>query len=48
MQSTTDGLRRLFKTSLPGAKPLRNFGLGLTNRLVPVKSVLVRYALGAL
>jgi 2-polyprenylphenol 6-hydroxylase len=48
MQSTTDGLRRLFKTSLPGAKPLRNFGLGLTNQLAPVKSVLVRYALGAL
>lgn len=48
MQSTTDGLRRLFKTSLPGLKPLRNLGLGLTNQLVPVKSVLVRYALGAL
>lgn len=48
MQMTTDTLRRLFKTSLPGARPLRNFGLGLTNALPIAKSVLVRYALGSL
>lgn len=48
MQTTTDVLRRLFATSLPGAVPLRNFGLGLTNALPIAKTTLVRYALGSL
>lgn len=48
MQSTTDGLRRLFKGSSPGLRPLRNFGLSLTNGLPILKNALVRYALGAL
>lgn len=48
MQSTTDGLRRLFKGSSPGLRPLRNFGLSLTNGLPMLKNALVRYALGAL
>lgn len=47
MQTTTDGLRRLFRAGVPGARPLRNFGLGLTNGLPFVKNALVRYALGA-
>ena len=47
MQSATDGLRRLFRASSPGLRPLRNVGLNLTNRLPFVKNSLVRYALGA-
>lgn len=48
LQSTTHGLRRLFGSGQPGARPLRNFGLSLTNGLPFLKNVLVRYALGAL
>lgn len=48
MQTTTDTLRRLFRASPLGLAPLRNLGLTLTNNLGPMKSVLVRYALGAL
>lgn len=48
MQTTTDGLRRLFKSASPGLRPLRNIGLGLTNGLPVLKNALVRYALGAL
>lgn len=48
MQTMTDALRRLFKTPLPGIKPLRNLGLRITNQLSPAKSLLVRYALGAI
>lgn len=48
MQTTTDGLRRLFRANPPGLKPLRNLGLGLTNALPFAKNLLVRYALGAL
>lgn len=47
MQTTTDGLRRLFHAATPGLKPLRNLGLGLTNALPFAKNMLVRYALGA-
>jgi len=45
LQTTTDGLRRLFREDLPGMKPLRNLGLNLVNKLGPLKSALVRYAL---
>lgn len=48
MQATTDGLRRLFKESPPGLRPLRNLGLNMANRLPIIKNALVRYALGAL
>jgi 2-polyprenyl-6-methoxyphenol hydroxylase-like FAD-dependent oxidoreductase len=41
-------LRRLFKTDLPGLKPLRNLGMNLTNRLPVIKNTLARYALGTL
>jgi ubiquinone biosynthesis UbiH/UbiF/VisC/COQ6 family hydroxylase len=47
MQTTTDGLRRLFRASPPGLRGLRNLGLNLTNGLPFVKNALVRYALGA-
>lgn len=48
MQTTTDSLRRLFRETTPGLRPLRNFGLSLTNGLPFIKNALVRYALGAL
>lgn len=48
MQTTTDGLRRLFRANPPGLASLRNLGLNLTNGLPFVKNALVRYALGAL
>lgn len=47
MQTTADGLRRLFRNNPPGLKQLRNLGLDLTNGLPFVKNALVRYALGA-
>lgn len=47
MQTATDGLRRLFRESLPGLRELRNAGLSLTNGLPFIKNSLVRYALGA-
>lgn len=47
MQTTTHALHQLFREKLPGLKPLRNFGLNLTNTLPVLKNVLVRYALGA-
>ncbi len=48
MQTATDTLRRLFRADLPGAKPLRNLGMNLTNALPVIKNKLVRYALGTL
>ncbi|WP_234087048.1 UbiH/UbiF family hydroxylase [Azonexus sp. R2A61] len=48
MQTTTDLLRRTFAARLPGLPTLRNFGLGLTDRLPVVKNALIRYALGAI
>lgn len=48
LQTTTDGLRRLFASPSPLLRPLRNIGLGLTDRLPVAKSFLVRYALGAI
>ena len=46
VQYTTHTIRRLFRETLPGIRPLRNLGLGLTNALPVVKNALVRYALG--
>lgn len=48
MQTTTDALRRLFRTTDRAVGVLRNAGLNLTDRLPFVKNALVRYALGAL
>ncbi|MCB4359409.1 UbiH/UbiF family hydroxylase [Quatrionicoccus australiensis] len=48
MQTTTDTLRRFFRASTPGLRPLRNIGLTLTDGLPFIKNALVRYALGAL
>jgi ubiquinone biosynthesis UbiH/UbiF/VisC/COQ6 family hydroxylase len=46
MRTVTDGLARLF--GLPGAAAarVRNQGLRLTDRLAPVKNLLVRHAIG--
>lgn len=46
MQSTTDGLRRLFRAA--PLRPWRNLGLRVTNGLPFIKNTLVRYALGVL
>ncbi|MBW7901005.1 MAG: UbiH/UbiF family hydroxylase [Rhodocyclaceae bacterium] len=48
LQTATDALRRLFKTDLPGLRPLRNLGMNLTNALPLLKNTLARYALGTL
>lgn len=48
LQTSTDALRRLFKSELPGMQPLRNLGMNLTNRLPLIKNMLTRYALGTL
>jgi ubiquinone biosynthesis UbiH/UbiF/VisC/COQ6 family hydroxylase len=48
LQTSTDALRRLFKSDLPGLQPLRNLGMNLTNKLPLLKNVLTRYALGSL
>ncbi len=45
MQLTTDTLKHLFVNDNPLLRSLRNFGLGLTNKLVPLKKMLVRHAL---
>jgi 2-polyprenyl-6-methoxyphenol hydroxylase-like FAD-dependent oxidoreductase len=46
MRTVTDGLATLF--GLPGAPAarVRNMGLSLTDRLAPVKNLLVRHAIG--
>lgn len=46
MECVTDGLHKLFGSSLPGLPWLRNSGLNLTNQLRPLKKLLVKRALG--
>ena len=48
MQTATHALHRLFHETLPGAAPLRNLGLALTDKFPLAKNLLVRYAIGAL
>src|SRR5574343_612239 len=45
LQSVTDAMRKLFASKVPALAPLRNLGLSLTNRLGPLKTMLIRYAL---
>ena len=45
LQSMTDAMRKLFASKAPGLSPLRNLGLSLTDKLTPLKSMLIRYAL---
>ncbi len=46
MTAATHGLQRLFNNSVTPLAWLRNQGLDLTDRLAPIKSLLVRHALG--
>lgn len=48
MQTSTDILRRMFAANVPGLRPIRNLGMGLTQHLPLAKNFLVRYALGAI
>lgn len=48
MQTSTHALNTLFKGTLPGLPALRNLGLSATNKMGPIKNLLVRYALGNL
>jgi 2-polyprenylphenol 6-hydroxylase len=45
LQTVTDAMRKLFASKAPALAPLRNLGLSLTNRLGPLKTLLIRYAL---
>ncbi len=45
MQATTHGLKHLFNNDQPLLSLLRNFGLSATNRLAPLKKLLMRHAL---
>lgn len=45
MQLTTDALKHLFVNANPVLRTLRNFGLAMTDKLVPLKKMLVRHAL---
>ena len=45
LQSITDAMRKLFASKAPGLSILRNVGLSLTDKLTPLKSMLIRYAL---
>ncbi len=47
LQTVTDSLQRLFRPEAGWLRPLRNFGLNLTNTLPVVKDTLVRYALAS-
>jgi ubiquinone biosynthesis UbiH/UbiF/VisC/COQ6 family hydroxylase len=47
MRWVTDGLHWLFGVHHPAAAKLRNLGMKLTNFLAPVKTLLVRRAMGA-
>jgi 2-polyprenyl-6-methoxyphenol hydroxylase-like FAD-dependent oxidoreductase len=46
MRFTTDGLARLFAVDDPLVRRVRNRGMALVNRLKPLKSRLIRQALG--
>ena len=46
MTFATDGLHRLFQSSLPGVSWLRNTGLRITERVAPLKRLLVKHAAG--
>jgi len=45
MQAATYGLKHLFNNDIPGLRMMRNLGLSATNRLTPLKKMLMRHAL---
>ena len=46
MLSAMDGFHLLFANDNPGLSTIRNLGLGLTNKLTPVKSKIIEHAMG--
>lgn len=46
MEYVTDALQALFGSRIPGMSALRNAGLKMTDRLTPLKRLLVKHALG--
>ena len=46
MLSAMDGFKRLFGTSLPPVRLLRNIGLNLTDAMDPIKNMIARRAMG--
>lgn len=46
MQAAMDLFKRVFSNDLPPLKLARNLGMGMTERLAPVKNLLIRNALG--
>lgn len=46
METLTDGLQALFGSRIPGVSMLRNAGLKMTDRFMPLKRFLVKQALG--
>jgi len=46
MIATMDGFKRLFGSTKPALKWLRNIGLGLTNTTTPLKNLIMRQAMG--
>jgi len=45
MQATTYGLKHLFNNDVPLLRAARNFGLNATNRIIPLKKMLMQHAL---
>jgi 2-polyprenylphenol 6-hydroxylase len=45
MQATTYGLKHLFNNDVPLLRAVRNFGLNATNRIIPLKKMLMQHAL---
>ena len=48
LAAVTDGLNRLFSNAIPPVRLARDVGLGLVNRLPPLKRLLMRHAMGTL
>jgi 2-octaprenylphenol hydroxylase len=45
MQATTYGLKNLFNNEVPVLREVRNLGLSATNRIIPLKKMLMQHAL---
>ncbi len=48
LAAVTDGLNRLFSTTIPPVRLVRDVGLAMVNRLPPLKRLLMRHAMGLL
>ena len=46
MITAMDGLKRLFGSELSAVKELRTFGLNLTNKITPLKNIIMQQAMG--